>query len=220
MRAIERVLPPDDGVVAFTFLYRSVTEAVGNAALVKAFHDVRFLRRLDVVFANLYLRALRDEILARRSSVPRAWRPLFEARGRSGIAPIQFALAGMNAHINRDLPIAVVATCEAADIEPRRPSPQYDDFTRVNDLLATTEEAVKERFAVGLVGVAADVLGRLDDVVAMWNVAHAREAAWVNAETLWALRGVPRLREEYLLALDRMVGFAGRGLVAPTGLPE
>ena len=33
-------------------------------------------------------------------------------RSETHIAPMQFALAGMNAHINHDLPMAVVKTCE------------------------------------------------------------------------------------------------------------
>jgi hypothetical protein len=49
----------------------------------------------------------------------------------------------------------------------------------------------------------------------MWKVGRARDAAWVNGETLWALRGLPQLRAEYALTLDRMVGFAGRGLLRP-----
>jgi Family of unknown function (DUF5995) len=56
---------------------------------------------------------------------------------------------------------------------------------------------------------------RLDDVVAMWNVARARDAAWANAEALWALRGEHALSARYLLALDRMVGLTARGLLVP-----
>ena len=58
-------------------------------------------------------------------------------------------------------------------------------------------------------------IGRTDDAVAMWKVSRAREAAWVNGETLWALRGIPRLRADYALTLDRLVGLAGRGLLRP-----
>jgi hypothetical protein len=43
--------------------------------------------------------------------------------GGEDVAPIQFALAGMNAHINRDLPLALVATCTARKVAPRRGSP-------------------------------------------------------------------------------------------------
>ena len=49
----------------------------------------------------------------------------------------------------------------------------------------------------------------------MWNVRRARDAAWTNAATLWALRGQERLQTEFIESLDRMVGFAGRGMLVP-----
>jgi hypothetical protein len=49
----------------------------------------------------------------------------------------------------------------------------------------------------------------------MWDVARARDAAWVQAQALWALRRLPGLSGAYLDALDRTVGFAGRGLLVP-----
>ena len=58
--------------------------------------------------------------------------------------------------------------------------------------------------------------GRLDDVVAGFSVARARDAAWIHAKTLWSVREDQRLVSSYLLTLDRTVGFAGRGLLAPT----
>ena len=56
---------------------------------------------------------------------------------------------------------------------------------------------------------------RLDDVAAMWNVVRARDAAWTNAQALWALRDEPELSARYLTTLDRTVGLAGRGLLVP-----
>jgi len=58
-------------------------------------------------------------------------------------------------------------------------------------------------------------LRRIDDVVAMWDVNRARDAAWTNAQALWALGEETPLASDYLLALDRMVGFASRGLLIP-----
>ena len=214
MRALDDLLPREDGIACFNRLYLAVTEAVEAQARPGVFADPRFVRWLDVVFANLYLGALSSFLLG-RGRVPRAWRALFEARGRPGVAPIQFALAGMNAHINRDLPLALVETCRARDVRPLRGCPQHVDFGRIDGLLAQTQERVKSEFAVGLVGVADQALGRLDDVVATWNVAAARQAAWVNGETLWALRGIPFVGARFLVTLDRTVGFAGRGLLVP-----
>ena len=111
--------------------------------------------------------------------------------------------------------MALVDTWRALRIEPRPGGPQYRDFTRINRLLEETEARVKVEFAGGLVGDVDRALGRLDDVVAMWNVTRAREAAWVNGEALWALRYVPPLRARFLVTLDRMVGFGGRGLLRP-----
>jgi hypothetical protein len=34
-------------------------------------------------------------------------------------------------------------------------------------------------------------------------------------ETVWTLRGAPQLRREYEQTPDRLVGFAGRGLLRP-----
>lgn len=212
LRAVEETLPEDDGVRAFTALYRAVTEAVDEQVRPGMFADARFTRWLDVVFANLYLRALRAHVLGPKRP-PRAWAALFEARSRRGVAPIQFALAGMNAHINRDLPLALVETCRALDVVPSRGCPQHADFRAIDPLLAETEARVRADLATGLVGWADDALGELDSVVAMWNVRKARAAAWVNGETLWAVRDVPFAGARFVVALDRLVGLASRGLL-------
>ena len=214
LRAIEDALPERDGVRAFTALYRAVTEAVDERVRPETFADARFTRWLDVVFANLYFRALRMHVLGPKKP-PRAWAALFEVRARKGVAPIQFALAGMNAHINRDLPLALLETCRARDVVPARGCPHHTDFRAIDPLLAETEARVRKELATGLVGWADEALGELDSVVAMWNVRHARAAAWVNAETLWALRDVPFAGARFVVTLDRMVGFAGRGLLRP-----
>jgi Family of unknown function (DUF5995) len=215
MRALEAALPPGDGVVWFLRLYRPVTETVAEGARPGGpYADPRCVRWLDVVFANMFFRALRDSSRS-PNAVPKAWAPLFDARGRRGIAPLQFALAGMNAHINRDLPFALVETWEALGLEPERDGAAYSDFVLVNELLERVEERVKADFATGAVAHVERSLGEIDDAVAMWKVSRARDAAWTNGETLWALRSAPTLRAEFAAALDRLVGFAGRGLLRP-----
>ncbi len=214
MRKIVAALPPGDGVRAFTALYLAVTEAVEGAAKPGGFEDVRFVRWLDVVFANLYFDALRNWLLG-DGPVPKAWAPLVEARGRQGVLPLQFALAGMNAHINRDLPLALVATFEGRRVELRNGSPQQRDFRRINPLLALVEGQVKAQLVTDALREFDVALGELDDVIAMWKVERAREAAWVQAETLWAIRGLPHLRAEFERTLDRLVGLAGRGVLRP-----
>jgi hypothetical protein len=131
---------------------------------------------------------------------------------------LQFAFAGMNAHINRDLPVALVACCRELGIVPADATPQHRDFERVDDLLARVESSVKQRYLGGTLRALDRLLhrvDRIDDVVAMWDVRRAREAAWTNGLALWALRDEPRLSARYVAVLDRTVGLAGRGLLQP-----
>ena len=211
-------LPRNDGVACFTRLYLAVTEGVQERLAGFVFADPAFLARLDVVFANLFFTALDASAGKDSRDLPHAWTPLIEGRAARGIAPLQFALAGMSAHINRDLPVALVTTCTELGIGLEEGSPQHRDFEHVNAVLAEVEAQVKAQYLTGFLRTLDRLvhrIDRLDDIVAMWNVARARDAAWVNAEALWALQGDAGLSANYLVALDRMVGLTCRGLLVP-----
>jgi hypothetical protein len=216
MTAIDQALPPADGISCFNKLYLAVTQNVRAGVGQAMFADPAFLTALDVSFANLYFAALRA-FDAGSTDTPRAWLPLFQARASKTIAPIQFALAGMNAHINRDLPVAVVETLAATGGTPDKDTPQHADFERVDALLATTEKEVKDLYLDGLARTLDAEFRGVDDVVAIWSVAAARDAAWNNAEVLWRLRSFGPIEHAYLATLDRTVGFASRGLLVATG---
>jgi hypothetical protein len=215
MTAIEQTLPDSDGVRWFNHLYLRVTQGVRAAVRSpQDFQDPVFLDRLDVVFAQLYF----DAIAAGERDVnaaPPAWRPLLRERSTRGLHPVQFALAGMNAHINRDLPAGIVAVYEELGGTPADSGARHDDFERVNGILELVEAQVKTEFATGIVGTVDSLTAPVDDHVAMWNVRAARDAAWTSAEVLWALRPTPALRQDYFNRLDRFTGFAGCGLLAP-----
>ncbi len=217
MEGIVTPLPRTDGVACFTRLYLAVTRGVEQRLAGVAFADPAFLARLDVAFADLFFAAF-QAYAGDPARAPRAWVPLFEARSRRGIAPLQFAFAGMNAHINRDLPVALVATCRELGVSLEEGSPQHADFERINGLLAAVEAEVKRDYLTGWLRAVDRLVHRvhrIDDVIAMWNISRARDAAWTNAGALWALRDSPDLSNDYLATLDRMVGLAGRGLLVP-----
>src|SRR4051812_3551731 len=214
LRAIADVLPEDDGVARFAHMYLEVTLGVDRALVGRTLLDPAYLERLDVVFANLFFDAFADSVRG-PAAVPRAWAPLFDSRRRRGVAPLQHALAGMNAHINRDLTIALVSTATELGLTVTSPSPQHDDFLSVNALLADAERRVKPMFVTGFIGFLDRIFGTVDDRVAMWDIYRARDAAWTNAELLWNVRADPELTGNVLVTLDRTVGFAGRGMLVP-----
>jgi hypothetical protein len=214
MNAIDHDLPDSDGVKWFNRLYLRVTTSVGSAVGTRTFNDTAFMTKLDVVFANQYFSALfAGSTDVRRA--PSAWRPLLEARHQTGIARIQFALAGMNAHINRDLPDGIVQSFLALGGDPIEADLREQDFNSINEILERVEDEVKVEFAVGLVGAVDRLGGPVDDAVAMWKVRVARSAAWTNAQVLWGLRRIPRVRDRFFDRLDGLVGMTGRGLLLP-----
>ena len=214
MTAIDEQLPDDDGLKWFNRLYLRVTVSVRKAVEGATFRDREFLAALDVVFANLYFAALTADRDG-GAGAPAAWRPLLEARQRRGIARIQFALAGMNAHINRDLPEGIVQTFRALGGSPLTDRGRRQDFDSVNALLERVEQDVRTDFSVGIVGVIDELGHDVDDAVAMWKVRSARAAAWTNAKVMWTLRDVPVLHDEFFDRLDGLTGLAGRGLLRP-----
>jgi hypothetical protein len=219
LQTMDALLPNDDGLKWFNLLYLKVSEGVRDHPPPAGWETPQWLERLDVLFANLYFDAIlkweQDPTKAARS-----WAPLFESRRRHDIMRIQFALAGMNAHINHDLPIALVQVNSEIGAQPSRSSPQYRDFEYVNNILESVEVKIKPYVATGIVGAVDEDLGAVDDVIAMWNVRKARETGWINGELLWHLRSaaVPAASTDFLTNLDRLVSLGSRGLLAPVGL--
>jgi hypothetical protein len=213
MTRLEEALPRSDGLWWFNHLYLRVTLGVRSAIGSTAFGDPRFLDRLDVAFGNLYFDAVSAGD-ANPDAAPPAWKPLLRLRQAAGIEPLQFALAGMNAHINRDLPVGIVAVCQELGGAPEVWSVSHDDFERVNGILESVEGQVKGEFLSGALGKIDAATAPLDDRVAMWNVRAARANAWTNAQVLWTLRPTPALRVDYFEKLDRFTGFASRGLLS------
>jgi hypothetical protein len=223
LNAIDGELPPSDGVKWFNKLYLEVTKQVAASVPGQPQAAPGFLEALDVPFAQRYFEAL--DAAGNGARLPaeypyRAWAPLFEARFGTAIAPVQFALAGMNAHINHDLAIALWETCAARGTEPDDDGPEHRDYESVNGLIAKAEKETKAWLMTGLLKDLDLAFGPVDDTVAVWDIDKARDAAWVRAEVIWSLRALPSLREDYEAMNDRAAGFAGRALLTPVGLAD
>ena len=215
LRTIDAELPADDGVAVFNRMYLAVTERI--AAVIAdppvdatTFRDPATMTELDVRFADLWLTAY-DADAAHRT-VPAAWRPLFQARG-AGLLPVQYAVAGMNTHIEHDLPIAVVGTCRARDLAP---ADLRRDYEEVNKVLAQVESPIRRSFLDAVGRDVDDRVGPVVHLLSTWNIDKARDLSWVTAETIWSLRRTNVLLDRFLDALGHTVGMTSRALLTPT----
>ena len=215
MRALDETLVDSDGLKWFNLLYLRVTEGVKNGPPTGGWEDERWLARFDVVFARLYFDAVKAWTTDRKSAA-RCWRALLDTRWRRDVARLQFALAGMNAHINHDLALTLLILGRERNGMPRRGSPQHRDFERVNALLERVEEEVKVFLLSRQLSHVERHLGRVDDVIALWKVRKARDTAWSNGALLWQLRRMSMASKEFVQNLDRLVGLSCKGLLVPT----
>jgi hypothetical protein len=208
MRAIGAGLPPEDGVAVFNRVYLAVTEEFGQHLGEGRFEDREAAQELGVLFAGRYLAAVDATATGQRA--PACWRPLFQLRGHPSVSPLQFALAGINAHVGHDLPLSLVDTCQARNAEP---ADLEADFNRVGDLLTDMEERLREDLMPG--PDLLDVADPLTHLIGSWSLGKAREGAWAAFRALWELREFPALTEEFTRRLDAGVGMTGRILLTP-----
>jgi hypothetical protein len=214
MRWISDALPAADGLACFNRMYLVVTENVLNeVTATEMFEEPAFMSRLDVNFANLYFGAI-GTYKDCPDAAPRCWRELLENRDHGHIAPMRFAMAGMSAHINHDLPIAVVATCKDLNTAPKEGSHAVD-FERVNALLDTLDERIRESFEAGVLLELDRKAAELENLAGSFAIGAARRAAWESALALWHLRWERRLTRDYEDGLDDAASIVARSLMLP-----
>ncbi len=213
MQRIDTLLPNGDGLKWFNLLYMTVTQKVDSGPPPGGWEDSAWLTRLDVVFAQLYFTAILNWVND-PANVPSSWKALFEARFSPGIERIQFALAGMNAHINRDLSLALLTTDAQRSVVPTADSPQHVDYEAVNGLLNTVMPSALTMLAADTLGVLAQDTGKVGRLLAFWNMCQARDMAWDFADHLRGLASVPR--GVAMDTQDQMTGVIGRAILAVT----
>ncbi|WP_405620215.1 DUF5995 family protein [Streptomyces sp. NBC_01511] len=209
MRALRSAWPEDDGVAVFNRLRVSAVDDI-EAPYGGGYAATRDAFALHGALVERYLAAV--DAVAVGGRAPAGWRPLFQYRRHPGVRPAQFALAGVNAHVGHDLPLAVVDLCRT---RPCEPAALEAAFARVGDTLALLAERVGDEGPAE-----ADTL-RIEDplthLLGSWNLERALESAWSSALVLWGLREVPPLAEEFRERMDAGVGLVGRCLLTPYG---
>jgi len=116
----------------FIATYRRTTVAVAAAIAAGRFEDAAWVSGWTAQFADYFLRA-HDADRAGRP-VPRPWRLAFGAGDH--LHPLVHLLLGMNAHINFDLPQALIDVIPPADFDdPDRLAQRRRDHDRIDDIL-------------------------------------------------------------------------------------
>lgn len=214
MEGLSQILSAKDGIRIFNQVYLQVTKAVLADVEHGRWKSPEWMVLLDVEFAKLFFSALvawfRDP-----STTPPAWVPLFEHRFKARVLPVQFVLAGLNAHINRDLPIAIVRAFQRYKGKPQRKTPEADDFDRVNEVLNEVEMEQIQELATGWVKQLCDA-STLAPKALMQVVGGARTGAWLNAKLYWSLLSREKAADVFVSGLDRLTEQMGRVLLIPT----
>ena len=188
MRQIGVVLVEDsDERQHFHCTYLRTTKAVKEEIAVGGFVDPEWTERWDLAFADLYLSAFEGWEARGEASGP--WRVAFEAARDPRISPLRHVLLGINAHVNYDLPQALVAVItdeefQDADLLRRRAA----DHARVDSILVRrVPEEDKELAKVEERGDRTAI----DRLMQPFNRAgtkrflrEAREKVWHNAKRL------------------------------------
>jgi hypothetical protein len=223
----------------FHATYLRTTRAIADEIARGGFADCAWLERLDVVFADLYLDALAADSAGAPVSAP--WRVAFDAaRDRPDLAPVHHVLLGMNAHINYDLPQALLATISPAEWDdPALLSSRAADHHHIDDLLVARVDAEDtELSAVSTLRLIDRLLRPANRAATRRILSEARAKVWTNTAMLdrarrrdpgWYARGLAELER---LCAERLVDLTapgpvllrlarrGFGVTLPTGAAE
>jgi hypothetical protein len=215
---LDRVPPllHDNPLSDFNQLYLSITQAVLERLYAGGFADPAFLSRLDVEFAARYFDALRAWSDA-SPRCPRVWAGLFSRIPGPGSRPLPSASAGLNAHVNFDLPFALVTTFDHLGTDPIDDSEQHLDYLQINAIFAAAVPGLTSG-SLNRWQVLIDTMnGTLDDWWQGEAELYSRNVAWRNAQKLWSMRHDMAATDRERADLDRVSSDLGRLLLSPLG---
>lgn len=182
----------------FAALYRKVTIQVKKGIEQNHFDDGPRMERLDVIFANRYIRACYLHFTDQTPT--KSWARAFDATQQWWPIVLQHLLLGMNAHINLDLGIAAAETVPPEELQSLK-----GDFDKINAVLAALVGDVQSELAQiwPVLGLLNRFLGSVQTAIINFSMEKARNAAWSFAEKLSPLP-TPQ-RKQAILEKDEMM---------------
>ena len=172
--------------------------------------DPAFLEMLDVEFAKRYFDALRRWGLE-DDTTPDVWEVLFRRAWDKRVSSLAAAMLGVNAHINHDLAIALIATW----LEHGAPEDGliHPDYLLINQIFHEEIPPLRRRYANRMQLRLDRLVGDLDDWSQSVLVTVTRSHAWDQAVRMWPLRHDPEDFAEAMLAMDRAAAFIGEAMI-------
>jgi hypothetical protein len=165
---------------AFLGTYLRTTLAVGQAIDTGLFEDPAWVERWDVVFAELFIRAHDADRDGRAADVPRPWRLAFDTPASQ--PALRHVLTGINAHVNYDLPQALLAVISDDDFtRPGVLDRRRRDHENIDTVLSSRVGAEDEVLATGGRALLDRVLAPLNRLGSKRFLREARQKVWHNA---------------------------------------
>jgi hypothetical protein len=214
-RRLARMTPDQQGPRAFLDTYLRTTVAVGEAIERGFFEDGRWVEAWDVAFADLYFEAFDADALG-GGRVPQPWRLAFDAP--RDLPALRHVLLGINAHINYDLPQALLAVIGDDDFaDPDVMGLRRRDHERIDSVLSARVTAEARRLAArSPVPLLDRVLQPVNRRASRRFLRQARKKVWHNALELQGARlAGPVAYEARLGELETLSAGGVADLMAP-----
>jgi hypothetical protein len=200
----------------FALTYLRVTQAYRQTINQPFFDDTSFVNYEDGIFAHYYFSAYDAWAAGRVADVPPAWRIAFNAASHHAVSALGDLFLGINAHVQRDLPLVLYSIgLTAPDGSSRKP-----DHDRVDVILNhVTDPVIAEiarRFDPTIENTNLPTM--FDDATVFQIIAGWREQAWRNAELL-AAAPTPAARDLVVAQIENTAATEARMIVAATAYP-
>jgi Family of unknown function (DUF5995) len=212
---LEPLRAADDPRQYFHAVYLRTTIAVAEAIRGGGFIDPDWTQRWDVAFASLYLDALEAGLSGGQPARP--WQIAFGAP--RDLPPLNHVLLGMNAHINFDLPQALVMVITDAEFDTPAVTAKREEDHRAIDGVLAARVAAEDDELVSVSGPGSllnRLLRPLNQRASQRFLRESREKVWANAVTLsQARRHGPEAYAAVLGELEELSAAKVSALTAP-----
>jgi hypothetical protein len=206
---IEKSKLEQSAIGLFATLYRQVTVKVKEGIRDGVFQNGERMEKLDVIFANRYLKAYYQYQAKEKPS--ECWGFAFEQTENFWPIVLQHLLLGINAHVNLDLGIASAQVSTIENIGDLK-----SDFDQINAILSNLVGGV-EKCLIKIWPTLTWILkvtGKIDNFFIDFSMETARNGAWKFANEFVAVpenqrEACTQLRDQRITEIARLVSNPG-----------